>query len=747
MKYIVVSFVNATIVLSIGDTVSEVGDSGVLDSTPTLSMSLLGDSSLLQIHPNGLRVIHADKRINEWKTPGKKSIVKSAVNGRQVAIALTGGELVYFELGLGSTLNELGRKDMGNDVASLAIGPIPEGRQRSQFMVVGGFDNTIRVLSLDPAQLLHQQTLQALPAQPASLAILHMPSGAQDRLQTFLFIGLTNGVLQRCILDETNGQLLDPRKRFLGTRAVKLSEVMVQGSKALIAMSSRPWLCYTYQSRQHTTPLSYDMLEDAAPFISEQCPEGVVCISGKTLRIMTLDKLGELFNQSSLPLRYTPRKCVSDPLSHNLIIIESDQNAYPYLAKKELQAALKEDEDMEALETKEDGEPMTEDEKQQAREQKEALTDSLMGTPQAGAGKWASCVRIVSPVEGKTLSITELDDNEAAFSCTLVNFGEGRDRKGDELFLAVGTVKDLRLAPRSFTAGYIRLYRFNRERSAIELMHKTEVGDICLAMIPFQQKLLAGVGKNLRIYELGRTKLLKKSENKSFPTAISTLHAQGDRVYVGDMCEAIHMVSYKKADKQLHIFADNVSPRYMTASCLLDYDTVAGADKFGNVFISRLTSELSAKIDKDPTGGRMAAKYGLSLNGAPYKLTDICQFHVGDMVTSLNKVALVPGGEEVLCYSTITGAIGILLPFSAREDVEFFGHLEMHMRQEAPPLCGRDHLAYRSYYFPVKDCVDGDLCEQFSSLESDRQQAIATELVSTPSEVAKKLEEQRNRVL
>lgn len=26
----------------------------------------------------------------------------------------------------------------------------------------------------------------------------------------------------------------------------------------------------------------------------------------------------------------------------------------------------------------------------------------------------------------------------------------------------------------------------------------------------------------------------------------------------------------------------------------------------------------------------------------------------------------------------------------------------MHMRSEFPPLCGRDHLSFRSYYFPVK---------------------------------------------
>lgn len=51
-----------------------------------------------QIYPDGIRHIRSDKRVNEWKTPGKKTIVKCAVNQRQVVIALTGGELVYFEL-------------------------------------------------------------------------------------------------------------------------------------------------------------------------------------------------------------------------------------------------------------------------------------------------------------------------------------------------------------------------------------------------------------------------------------------------------------------------------------------------------------------------------------------------------------------------------------------------------------------------------------------------------------------------
>lgn len=47
--YIIVSFVNATLVLSIGETVEEVTDSGFLGTTPTLSCSALGDDALVQV--------------------------------------------------------------------------------------------------------------------------------------------------------------------------------------------------------------------------------------------------------------------------------------------------------------------------------------------------------------------------------------------------------------------------------------------------------------------------------------------------------------------------------------------------------------------------------------------------------------------------------------------------------------------------------------------------------------------------
>ena len=43
-----------------------------------------------------------------------------------------------------------------------------------------------------------------------------------------------------------------------------------------------------------------------------------------------------------------------------------------------------------------------------------------------------------------------------------------------------------------------------------------------------------------------------------------------------------------------------------------------------------------------------------------------------------------------------------------------------------PP--SRDHLSYRSSYYPCKNVLDGDLCEQFNTLDPVKQKGIAEEL-------------------
>ena len=45
----------------------------------------------------------------------------------------------------------------------------------------------------------------------------------------------------------------------------------------------------------------------------------------------------------------------------------------------------------------------------------------------------------------------------------------------------------------------------------------------------------------------------------------------------------------------------------------------------------------------------------------------VSNFHVGELVTSLQKATLIPGGSEALVYTTLSGGIGMLVPFTSHE--------------------------------------------------------------------------------
>ncbi|KAG2186047.1 hypothetical protein INT43_002485 [Umbelopsis isabellina] len=732
-SYIVVSFINATLVLSIGETVEEVTDTGFLASSPTIAVEQLGEDSLIQVYPQGIRHIRADRRVNEWRAPTDKTIVQATTNHRQVAIALSSGEIVYFELDNTGQLNEhQERRAMNENVTCLAIGDVPEGRQRARFLAVGLEDSTVRILSLDPDSCLESVSMQAAQGVPSSLCIIEMMDTGNEigHGTQYLNIGLSNGLLMRTVLDTVNGQLSDSRIRFLGAKAVRLFKIKIQGTPAMLALSTRAWLTYTFQNRLYLTPLSYDQLEYGSAFISEQCPEGVVAVAKNTLRIFTIDKLGVVFNQSIIPLSYTPRRFILHPSTKNFIIIESDHATFSPEAKR-----------LGLIEKENDGFEID--------DEVTNLDPQQFGHVRNSAGKWASCIRVVSPFQGDTLQQIELEDNEAAFSIALVQFRSNPETADpNEQFVAVGTAKDVTLAPRSCSSGFIYLYRFvqgeDDQSLKLELVHKTVLDDIPTALLAFQGRLLAGVGKALRIYDIGRKKLLRKCESKGIPNCITTLHTQGDRIVIGDVQESVHYAVYKYVDNRIIVFADDTTARWISTSTMIDYDTVAGGDKFGNFFVNRLPQSVSEESDDDPAGGRLLYEKGY-LGGAPHRADNVAHYFVGDILTSLERTTLVSGGRDVLLYTTFLGSIGIFVPFVSKEDVDFFQALEMHIRSVAPPLAGRDHLAYRGYYAPVHNVIDGDLCEQYNSLPAEKKRSIAEELDRTVMEVQKKIEDMRIR--
>lgn len=343
---------------------------------------------------------------------------------------------------------------------------------------------------------------------------------------------------------------------------------------------------------------------------------------------------------------------------------------------------------------------------------------------------------VVDPVaeEPAVLQTIHLEDNEAAVSVAIIPFAS----QDNESFLIVGTGKNMVVNPRSFTEGYLYVYRFVEGGRELEFIHKTKIEEPPLALLAFQGRLVVGIGRILRLYDLGMKQMLRKAQEEVANQQIVTLNTQGSRIIVGDVQQGITYVVYKPATNKLIAFADDSVARWTTCSTMIDYESVAGGDKFGNIFIVRCPEKTSIESDEESSGLHLinARDY---LHGTSARVNLMCHFFAQDIPTSITKTSLVVGGQDILMWSGIMGTIGVFIPFVSREDSDFFQSLEQHLRTEDGPLAGRDHLMYRSYYAPVKGVIDGDLCERYTLLPNDKKLMIAGELDRSVREIERKL--------
>ena len=427
----------------------------------------------------------------------------------------------------------------------------------------------------------------------------------------------------------------------------------------------------------------------------------------------------------SIALQHTPRGFCRHPDFRYLHVIQSDANTLP----KKVIGDLVSKPDI-------------------SEEDKRQLGPSEQFRWPRAPNYWSSCIQVVDPTaeseEAAVVYTVELEDNEAALCCSMVTF----DNQDGETFLVVGTGKNIPTAAsaqQNRVSGLVHVYRVLDPGNEIELIHKTDFDRPVQSLIGFQGRLALGVGNELFVYDLGMRSLLRKARCKTVGQQIVSLQTQGSRIVVGDVQESVSYVVYDHQENKLVPFADDSVARWTTCATMVDYDTVAGGDKFGNIWIVRCPKPASDEAD-EPGAGQFLSNEKSYLGGTPNRLALQMHNFVQDIPTSIQKTNLVPGGQDVLFWAGLQGTLGIFVPFVDREDVEFFVGLEGHLRADEPPLAGRDHLMYRSYYIPVKGCVDGDLCERFFVLERGKKERIAAELDRSVREVEKKIGEMRTRV-
>lgn len=705
-EYIVVSFSNATLVLGVGETIEEVVDSGLLGAKRTLGCAQLGDDSLVQVHPDGIRHIHADKRVNEWRTPARRQIVKCAINQRQVAIALSNHEILYFEMDTTDQLNEHDQRVMYDvdrqqtefpgPISCMALGEIPAGEIRCLFLAVG-FDQKVCIISLDPLdpnyRMFERTSQKIFTSSIESISISELGGGRDLNYiaQLYLHVGLQNGELERLRLDRVAKDLSEDFRRYLGSRPVTLHSVKVQQKHSILACTNKNWLTYYHQNKCHLSPLTFEAFDHATAFSSPQFKEAILTITANELRILTLEKLGDVYNQQEIPLQVTPRKFVVHPSSGNVVAIMTDRQP-------------------------------------------------LLIHPTDEADKWRSVITLIDANSNQILKEIQFESHQAALCITLATFGTLSTK------IHVGVANHYKLRTQVSKSNEIYTYSLSNRGDDLELMHVTECEEIPRAMCEFQDRLAVGLGRIVRIFDLGKKKLLKKCQNKQLQNSVATISCSGNRLFVGDIQESITFMKYRKNENVLSVFADDICPRYVVSSGVIDANTIASGDKFGNIYLLQLTEDINDDLDDDPTGTKSLWDRGW-LGGASQKAENVARFHVGEIVTSIQRTSLTLGRTECILYTTISGSIGALIPFESKDEFEFYQTLEMHLRSVEPPLCGHDHLAYRCSYFPIKNIVDGDLCERFLALDPKSQAKIANELDRQSGEINSLVDRMIERII
>jgi splicing factor 3B subunit 3 len=434
--------------------------------------------------------------------------------------------------------------------------------------------------------------------------------------------------------------------------------------------------------------------------------------SNGTIRFLSPIKLGETFSQQITKLRYSPRSISIHTDSKAIIVCETEKT-------------------------------ITSDRKhieQNISGSDSHCISSLTNNPNESTepNKWHSCIRVVDAENMESKYCTELDNDESVVSTTMMLTTQTEEK--NDLYI-VGSVINQQSSPRRADICFIRVYIFLANLRQLKLLSKTRVEDFPTALAPFNGCLLAGIASTVRLYKIGKKRVLRKAEFKGIPNLITNISHIGKRIYVSDVQESVFILKYRPKDNDIHMIADDSIKRFVTSMCLIDYDTVAVGDKFGNLSILRLPADSSHRAEQD-----LVIRKADNSKNLYSKLRTECNFFVGDIVTSITKAKICPGGDEVLLYSTIAGGLSVLIPLTFKENSEFFQDLEMHMRQEAPPMLGMDHIAYRSYYFPCRHVIDGDLCEMFTTLKRNLQDALSVGLERKLEEVLKKVEEMRNKI-
>lgn len=626
-----------------------------------------------------------------------------------------------------------------------------------------------------------------------------------------LVSGTSNGVATRAIIDSNTGDLLDKRSFFVGLEPVRTAAFRIQNLPICLVLSKESVLFRRQGRVIGALPLLTTRFHHATPLSSPSFGSGIVATTGSTLRFLAFDtskmfaasaihrsslttsnlpttfNLDVSFDMKRISLMGTPRRIIplvqgysgkrnmersllkdNYPSKQAFVVLETDRTHQENGSRRS-----KETSDFESLQeeyTKTEARPRERTVwsssvkvfRNTGRGHEDFLQSSV-GSPRA-IGRDVLC---------ESDSIT-LPDRDRILDGVATAFGSTRGSSFEDAPYVVLSVARTQDAPGSYAnqndentySGYLLTYGVDSSTGKLSLLHETTLSEPAYSIISFRDMIAVGCGTSVELYALGKRKLLKKAEcRRAVSNKVIAIVATGsDRVFIGDIRESVTLyrfLSDRQTDPLLGNgrfvrMASDSMPRWISSMISLDYSSVVCGDKFGNIVVLRLSKPRSPT-----TGGTLGRHLEHNDHAGFQGFNDVlvpeAYVHVGSTVTGLtlasSRVGALDGedssmnGTGAIIFATMDGSVGSLLPLRRQSEVHFAQTVESMVRAKHSSLCGRDHVSFRSSFGPVKNVIDGDLCEMFDRLRWESKVEIAQYVGRSVDDIVYDLEELRSSAM
>lgn len=130
-------------------------------------------------------------------------------------------------------------------------------------------------------------------------------------------------MLIRTTIDKITGNMVDSRPKYLGSKPVKCVKLVILGKPAILALSSRPWLIYSYGNKQMVSLLAFPYMDIATQISIPDSPNAIIGFIDNMMKIISMESFGQLFYSDKIPLKYSGKKLLH--FREFMAILESDR--------------------------------------------------------------------------------------------------------------------------------------------------------------------------------------------------------------------------------------------------------------------------------------------------------------------------------------------------------------------------------------------------------------------------------------